>query len=83
MLLNKNKEQFHLQCKSQNKLCNPLQIETDCFATIVYFINFTQPGDSALKTGRLGVPGSIPGHACQLSRSEFSVVFSEISINMG
>ena len=36
-----------------------------------------------LKTGRWEVPGSNPGRACRPSRSEFSVVFSETSINVG
>ena len=35
------------------------------------------------KTGRREVPGSNPGRACRPSRSEFSVVFSEIRINTG
>ena len=36
-----------------------------------------------LKTGRREVPGSVPGHACRPSRSEFSVVFSETRVNTG
>ena len=36
-----------------------------------------------LKTGRRDMPGSNPGRACQPSRSEFPVVFSETSVNMG
>ena len=40
-------------------------------------------GDSALKIGRRELPSSIPGHACRLSRSEFSVVFSETRVNTG
>ena len=36
-----------------------------------------------LKTGRLEVPGSKPGHACRHSRSEFSMVFSKIRVNTG
>ena len=36
-----------------------------------------------LKTGRREVPGSNPGRACQPTRSEFSVVFSETRVNMG
>ena len=35
--------------------------------------------DSELKTGRREVPGSIPGRACQPSRSEFTVVFSVLT----
>ena len=38
---------------------------------------------SALKAGRLEVPGSIAGRAYRLRRSEFSVVFSEIRVNSG
>ena len=37
----------------------------------------------AQKTGRLEVPGSIPGRACRLSPSEFSVVFPETRLNTG
>ena len=36
-----------------------------------------------LKTGRREVPSSNSGHACRLSRSEFSVVFSESCVNRG
>ena len=36
-----------------------------------------------LKTGRPVVPGSNPSRACRPSRSEFSVVFSETSVNTG
>ena len=35
----------------------------------------------APNVGRREVPGSIPGRACRPSRSEFSLVFSEIRIN--
>ena len=35
---------------------------------------------SALKTGRPDVQGPNPEHACRLSRSEFSVVFSETPV---
>ena len=35
------------------------------------------------KTGRREVPGSFLGRACQPSRSEFSVVFSETRVNTG
>ena len=38
---------------------------------------------SALKTDRGEVPGSIPDRACRLSRSEFSVIFSETRVNTG
>ena len=38
---------------------------------------------SALKTVRGEVPGSIPGHACRSSDSEFSVVFPETHVNTG
>ena len=38
---------------------------------------------TALKAGRPEVPGSNPGRACRPSRSEFSVVFFETSINTG
>ena len=34
-------------------------------------------------TGRREVPGSIPGRACRISRLEFSLVFSEIRVNLG
>ena len=36
--------------------------------------------DSAFKAGRRDVPGSTLGHVCRLSRSEFSVVFSETCV---
>ena len=36
-----------------------------------------------LETGRQEVPGSNLGRACRPSRSEFSVVFSETSVNTG
>ena len=36
---------------------------------------------SALKAGRREVPGAIPGRVCGLSRSEFSLFFSEIRVN--
>ena len=35
------------------------------------------------KTGRCEEPGSLPGHACRPSRSEFSVVPSETRVNTG
>ena len=38
---------------------------------------------SALKTSRREVPGSDPGGACRLSRSEFSVAFSETRVKTG
>ena len=41
------------------------------------------PYDSALKTGRRQLPGSILDHACRPSRSEFSLVFSETRVNTG
>ena len=47
-----------------------------------YYASFAQR-DSALKTGRREVPGSIPGCPCPLSRSEFSVAFSKTRINTG
>ena len=37
----------------------------------------------ALKTDRRKVTGLNPGRACQPSRSEFSVVFSETRVNTG
>ena len=36
-----------------------------------------------LETGRREVPGSKIGRSCRLSRSEFSVVFSETRLNTG
>ena len=36
-----------------------------------------------LKIGRRGVTGSNPGRACQPSRSEFFVVFSETRVDAG
>ena len=36
-----------------------------------------------LETGRREAPGSNPGHACRPSCSEFSVIFSETSVNTG
>ena len=39
--------------------------------------------DSELETGRWEVPGSIPGHTCRPSHSEFFVVFLETRVNMG
>ena len=49
------------------------------------FANFAHqwPSDSALKTYRREVPGSIPNRACRPSRSEFSVFFSETRENAG
>ena len=38
-------------------------------------------GGSTLKIGKREVPGSILGRACQPSRSEFFVVFSETRVN--
>ena len=38
---------------------------------------------SVLETGRREVTDSIPGRSCRASRSEFSVVFSEILVNTG
>ena len=38
---------------------------------------------SELKIDRREVPGSIRGRACLPSRSDFSVVFSEIRLNTG
>ena len=38
--------------------------------------------DSA-QTDRREVPGSNPGHTCRPSRSEFSVVFSDIRVDIG
>ena len=35
------------------------------------------------RTGRREVPGSVLGRACRSSRSEFSVVFFEIRVNVG
>ena len=43
----------------------------------------TSGGMVTLKTGRRQVPGSDPGRACRLSRSEFSVAFSENYVNTG
>ena len=43
----------------------------------------TSGSAATFKTGRREVPGSKPGRACQPSRSEFSVVFSETRLNMG
>ena len=40
-----------------------------------------RPSDSALKSGKREVPGSIPGRACRPSCLEFSVVFSETHKN--
>ena len=40
-------------------------------------------GVVTLKTGRREVPGSNPGRASLPSRSEISVVFSEIRVNTG
>ena len=37
--------------------------------------------DSAFKAGRQEMPGSNPGRICRLSRSEFSMVFSETLVN--
>ena len=37
----------------------------------------------AFKAGRRELSGSIPERACRLSRSMFSVVFSETGINTG
>ena len=51
-----------------------------------YVINFTCPtSDTAvtLKTGRRENLASSPRCACQPSRSEFSVVFSETRLNTG
>ena len=49
------------------------------------FLKYLSPrkwrSSSALKTGRLEVPGSIP--VCRHSRSKFSVVFSETCVNTG
>ena len=41
------------------------------------------PRSSVLQTGRREVPTLIPGLACRLSCLQFSVVFSETSINKG
>ena len=38
---------------------------------------------SVFKTSKQKVPGSIPGRACRISRSELSVVFSETRVNTG
>ena len=46
-----------------------------------YFKPHQWQSGSALKAGRLEVPGSIPGRACRPSRSEFSVVFPEACVN--
>ena len=43
----------------------------------------TSGTEVTLKTGRREVPGYNPGCACRPSRSEFSVVFSEIRVNTG
>ena len=43
----------------------------------------TSGGVVTLKTGRQEVTGSNPGCACRLSRSLFSVVFSETRVNTG
>ena len=43
----------------------------------------TSGGVVTLETGRQENPGSNPGHTCRPSRSEFSVVFSEIRVNTG
>ena len=43
----------------------------------------TSGGVVTLKTGRQEVQGSNSGRACRLSRSEFSVVFSETRVNTG
>ena len=40
-------------------------------------------GAVTLKTGTREMPGPNPGRACQPSRSEFSVVFSETCVNKG
>ena len=69
-----------------------------CFTRIRMFLQkipqiyVTEVGDSISrrpisgsthKTGRREVPGSIPSLDYRPSRSEFSVVFSETSLNMG
>ena len=38
---------------------------------------------SAVKNSRREAPGSVLGHACRFSCSEFSLVFSERVLNMG
>ena len=43
--------------------------------------NHQWPSGFVLKIGRWEMPGSVPGCACRPSRSEFSVVFSEIYVN--
>ena len=59
-----------------------------CFTLISQFVYiFSRPhqwwSGIALKAGRWQVPGSNSGRACQPTCLEFSVVFSETSVNTG
>ena len=68
-----SKSAWNISCTAQFIFKNTLHLsmalpETEWFCT---------------QTGRREVPGSNLGSACRPSRSQFSVVFSEIRVNTG
>ena len=58
-------------------------LNNSCYTENLHKTNSpSRGGVVTLKTGRREVPGSNPGRACRLSRSEFSAVFSETGVNI-